>query len=69
MAKSSTSIVFKNAVICKKDNTITEVNKDDTCVYSLSKLIERWDGIEGLSISIKKDNDVCPDGEDDRTDG
>lgn len=61
MAKASKSIAFKNAVIDKNDMTITEVTKDDTKVYSLEKLIEDWDGIEGISIVMKKDADVPAD--------
>ena len=61
MAKASKSIAFKNAVIDKEEGTITEFTKDDTKVYSLEKLIEDWDGIEGISIVIKKDADVPAD--------
>ena len=61
MAKASKSIAFKNAVIDKTEGTITEFTKDDTKVYSLDKLIEDWDGIEGISIVIKKDADVPTD--------
>jgi len=61
MAKASKSIAFKNATIDKSEMTITEITKDDTKVYSLDKLIEDWDGIEGISIVIKKDADVPAD--------
>ena len=61
MAKASKSIAFKNAVIDKVEGTITEFTKDDTKVYSLDKLIEDWDGIEGISIVMKKDADVPAD--------
>lgn len=61
MAKASKSIAFKNATIDKSEMTITEITKDDTKVYSLDKLIEDWDGIEGISIIIKKDADVPAD--------
>lgn len=61
MAKASKSIAFKNATIDKEERTITEFTKDDTKVYSLDKLIEDWDGIEGISIVIKKDADVPAD--------
>lgn len=61
MAKASKSIAFKNATIDKSEMTITEITKDDTKVYSLDKLIEDWDGIEGISIVIKKDADVPTD--------
>ena len=61
MAKASKSIAFKNATIDKAEGTITEFTKDDTKVYSLDKLIEDWDGIEGISIVMKKDADVPAD--------
>lgn len=61
MAKASKSIAFKNAVIDKDEMTITEFTKDDTKVYSLNKVIEDWDGIEGISLTIKQDNDVPAD--------
>ena len=61
MAKASKSIAFKNAVIDKAEGTITEFTKDDTKVYSLDKLIEDWDGIEGISLTIKQDDDVPAD--------
>ena len=61
MAKASKSIAFKNATIDKSEMTITEITKDDTKVYSLDKLIEDWDDIEGISIVIKKDADVPAD--------
>lgn len=61
MAKASKSIAFKNATIDKTEGTITEFTKDDTKVYSLEKLIEDWDGIEGISIVMKKDDDVPAD--------
>ena len=61
MAKASKSIAFKNAVIDKAEGTITEFTKDDKKVYSLDKLIEDWDGIEGISIVMKKDADVPAD--------
>lgn len=61
MAKASKSIAFKNAVIDKAEGTITEFTKDDTKVYLLDKLIEEWDGIEGISLTIKQDDDVPAD--------
>jgi len=61
MAKASKSITFKNATIDKTEGTITEFTKDDTKVYSLDKVIEDWDGIEGISLTIKQDDDVPAD--------
>lgn len=61
MAKKSKTIAFKNATINKEDMTITEYNKDDVKTYSIKKLIEEWDGIDGISLTIKQDDDVPAD--------
>ena len=61
MAKASKSIAFKNAVIDKAEGTITEFIRDDTKVYSIEKLLEDWDQIEGISLTIKQDDDVPTD--------
>ena len=61
MAKASKSIAFKNAVIDKAEGTITEFTKDDTKTYSIDKLLEDWDQVEGISLTIKQDNDVPAD--------
>ena len=61
MAKASKSIAFKNAVIDKAEGTITEFSKDDTKVYSIEKLLEEWDQVEGISLTIKQDDDVPAD--------
>lgn len=61
MAKASKSIAFKNAVIDKAEGTITEFTKDDTKTYSIDKLLEDWDGIEGITLTIKQDDDVPAD--------
>ena len=61
MAKASKSIAFKNAVIDKKEGTITEFTKDDTKVYSIEKLLEDWDQVDGISLTIKQDDDVPAD--------
>ena len=61
MAKASKSIAFKNAVIDKAEGTISEFTKDDTKVYSIEKLLEDWDQVEGISLTIKQDDDVPAD--------
>ena len=63
MAKASKSINFKNAQVDKAKNLITEVGKDDTKFYSLSKLIDEWNMIDGISITIKKDDEIESDSE------
>lgn len=61
MAKASKSIAFKNAVIDKAEGTITEFTKDDTKVYYIENLLEDWDQVEGISLTIKQDDDVPAD--------
>lgn len=61
MAKKTKSIAFKNAIINIDDMTITEFTKDDTKVYDLKKVLQDWDNIDGISLTIKQDNDVPAD--------
>ena len=61
MAKASKSIAFKNAVIDKAEGSITEFTKDDSKGYSIEKLLEDWDQVEGISLTIKQDDDVPAD--------
>lgn len=61
MAKKSKSIAFKNAVIDKAEGTITEIMKDSLKTYHIDKLLEDWDGIEGITLTIKQDDDVPAD--------
>ena len=58
MAKVSKSMSFKNAVIDLENNTITEFTKDDTKVYGLGDVLKTWDGIEGISVSIKQEDEM-----------
>jgi hypothetical protein len=68
MAKVVKSMNFKNATIDSDKNLITEVDKNETRFYSLSKLIDEWSGIDGLSITIKEDNELESDEPDDNYD-
>ena len=61
MAKKTKSIAFKNATINIDDMTITEFTKDDTKVYDLKKVLQDWDNIDCISLTIKQDNDVPAD--------
>jgi hypothetical protein len=61
MANVNKSTAFKGAVINKEDMTITEFTKDDSRIYSLEKLLDDWDGIEGISLTIKQDDEIPAD--------
>ena len=58
MAKVSKSMSFKNAVIDLENNTITEFTKDDTKVYGLRDVLKTRNGIEGISVSIKQEDEM-----------
>lgn len=58
MAKASKSIAFKNATINKEDGAITEYMKEETNVYSIDKLLSDWNHVDGVSLTIKKDDEV-----------
>ena len=58
MAKTTKTTTFSKAVINTDDMTITEHIKDETKVYSIEKLLSEWNGVEGISLTIKQDNDL-----------
>lgn len=60
MAKLTKSVSFAKAKINLEDMTITEINKDDSKVFDLMEILNEWDGINNISITIKKDDDVKP---------
>jgi hypothetical protein len=60
MAKKNLGETYSKAKIDKEAGTITEYLKDETNVYSIQELIDRWDGIEGITLSIKKDDTIKP---------
>jgi hypothetical protein len=61
---------FKNAEINTDDMTIVEVGKDYTNEYNILDVLKSWNGIEGISLTIKQDSDLslADEGEADETD-
>ena len=55
MAKKTAGVSFTNATIDISDDTITELKKDEITVSSLSAVLKEWDGVDGVSISIRRD--------------
>ena len=41
-----------------KDMTITEYVKDETKAYSLKKVLEEWDGIDNISLTLKIEDEI-----------
>lgn len=61
MAKKNSGETYNKATIDKEAGTITEyLPKEEVNVYSINDLIDRWNGIEGITLSIKKDDTIKP---------
>ena len=58
MVKSNHTVTYTKAVIDKEAGTITEYLKDCTNVYFIDNILDEWDGVEGISITIKKDKEL-----------
>lgn len=56
--KKHMSTTFTNATINIEDMTITEYTKDDKYVFDLRKTLEDWSNIDGLTLSIKKEDKI-----------
>lgn len=71
MAKTVKSVSFSNAMIHLGEDSIVEDDKGNILKYSLSELLEEWNGIDGISITLKKNGYVLPREDDDEveTDG
>jgi hypothetical protein len=54
MAKIAKSVSFEKAQINMKDRTITEYLKDETNTYKLDDIFKDWDGVDGITFSIKQ---------------
>lgn len=53
MATIAREEVYTNAVIDAEDNTITEYCNDAVKTYSISDLINRWNGVNNISLIIR----------------
>lgn len=65
MASRNNTESFKKATISFEENNIliTEYGKDDTKVYDLKKVLRRWADIDGVTLTIKTEEDIEPDRE------
>lgn len=61
MAKSSMRDCYKNAIIDVDDMTLTEIDKEEERVYDLRKILEKWNKVDGITITISKDCEIPPD--------
>lgn len=51
---------YKNAVLDLSDNTLTEFERDDVRVYSIEEILERWDSVPGIVLTIERRVDLPP---------
>lgn len=56
--KLSKSVRLKNATINLDNGTVTESSKDDVKVYRLANILKEWNNVDGVSITITKDDDI-----------
>lgn len=59
MSKKTLKLSFSKASLSKDDKgnyMVEEVSKDDTKTYNLSKALDEFIGLDGLSISIGQDS-------------
>lgn len=51
---------FENAIIDTSDMTITEYDTDSVRTYSLLELLKRWDGVFGVTLTIRRSIQLPP---------
>jgi len=64
MAEEMKSESFQNAIIDTDDMTITEYGEDFVRCYSLIEFLKRWNGVVGVTLSIRRVVPLPPDGRD-----
>lgn len=58
MAVVNKSVTFTNATINKDRMIIKEDQKDGIQTYSIDKLLDEWNGIPGISLTIKQKDEI-----------
>jgi hypothetical protein len=64
----SKTMSFKGARIDLENMTLVEETKDSYEEFDLMDILREWDGVENVSISIKKDDEIKPANQDERDD-
>lgn len=64
MAKNSTKISFSKATIVKDETTgeytIVEIGKEESREYNLTEILDRFSGIDGVSLTLTSDSEIEP---------
>lgn len=63
MAKRNQTESYKKAMIDYENMEITEYEKDSINTYSIHTILKRWNGVEGITLTIKTDEEIQPDKE------
>ena len=61
MAKVVAQDKFQNAYLDLEAMEITEVKKDEEITYNLMGVLKKWNGVEGITLSIGRNKDVDGD--------
>ena len=62
MANTVRSERFVNATIDLTDMTITEYNDDGAEIFSINEMLNRWDGVPCVTLTICSSVPLPPDG-------
>ena len=60
MAKLQRTMTFNNAEICMDTAELIEYSKDGDPIgrFPLREIFQQWDGVTGISLTIKRTNEV-----------
>ena len=61
MAKETRGFKATNAMLDVENMKLIEYTKDGTNVYLLNKILQEWNGVDGISFSITLNQEIKPD--------
>ncbi len=61
MAKETRGFKATNAMLDVENMKLIEYTKDGTNVYLLNKILQEWNGVDGISFSITLNQEIEPD--------
>jgi hypothetical protein len=61
LAKETRGFKATNAMLDVENMKLIEYTKDGTNVYLLNKILQEWNGVDGISFSITLNQEVEPD--------
>ena len=61
MAKKTRAFKATNAMIDREKMLLVEFTKDGQNVYNLNKILQDWNGVDGITFSITLNEDIEPD--------